>query len=193
MRRFAPAPAPAAACIMLCLPLLLAACAAPPPEPASSALPPVATPAPAATPTPAPALSVSLVGGWKDSPTAPGDWVYRRDARGSIALYGPAGQDALVMLRCDAQRRTIFLSRAGQIAGDSASSRIFTDSGSGNFTARPTGATPPYAAIELPVGEVMLDRMVFTRGRFAIDINGLGRTVLPNWGEFARVVEDCRN
>jgi hypothetical protein len=175
--------------MVLCLPLLLSACAAPSPEPVSPSLSP--TPAPAAPPTPVPTPGVSLGGGWRDTPIAPGDWIYRRDARGSIALYGPAGQDALVMLRCDAER-TIFLSRAGQIADDGASTRIFTDSGSRNFTARPTGAVPPYAAIELPVGEVMLDRMAFTRGRFSIDINGLQRIVLPNWGEFARVVEDCR-
>jgi hypothetical protein len=176
--------------MLLCLPLLLSGCAAPPPKPASSSLPPVT--APAAPPAPVPTPSESLGSGWRDTPIAPGDWIYRRDARGSIALYGQAGQDALVMLRCDAERRMIFLSRAGQIADGGASTRIFTDSGSGNFTAHPTGAAPPYAAIALPVGEVMLDRMVFTRGRFSIYINGLKRIVLPNWGEFARVVEDCR-
>ncbi|WP_447406455.1 hypothetical protein, partial [Clostridium perfringens] len=38
---------------------------------------------------------------WRDWPVTPGTWTYRRDARGGLALFGPAGSDALVSLRCD--------------------------------------------------------------------------------------------
>ena len=38
----------------------------------------------------------------------------------------------------------------------------------------------------------LLDAMAFSRGRFAIDVNGLPSLYLPAWPEVGRVIEDCR-
>ena len=41
--------------------------------------------------------------------------------------------------------------------------------------------------------EYMLDRIAFSRGRFAVQTTGLTSLAIPIWPEFTRVVEDCRS
>ncbi|MEG8025641.1 hypothetical protein QP162_16920 [Sphingomonas aurantiaca] len=82
------------------------------PPPRAEAPPPRAeAPAPAPAPRPVP-----IAADWRDWPYSPGTWVYRRDARGSIALFGPANADAALTVRCDTGARQIYLSRAGSTA-----------------------------------------------------------------------------
>ncbi|MGK3796872.1 hypothetical protein, partial [Enterococcus faecium] len=63
------------------------------------------------------AAAAPLGGDWRDWPVTPGTWVYRQDARGSIALFGVPGNDAEVTLRCDRAARALYLSRRGMAAG----------------------------------------------------------------------------
>ena len=122
-----------------------------------------------------------------------GEWVYRQDERGSIALFGEAGRDALIVVRCDVPRRRIFLSRAGEVwNADSVGMTIYTSSGRKTFTVRKTGGTPSYVAVELDSREPHLDAMAFSRGKFLVTLAGRPNLVVPNWAELGRVVEDCR-
>jgi hypothetical protein len=173
--------------IILALPLILFACAK---EPAP---PPQAAPAPAAVaPKPAPA-PVSLGETWIDAPRSAGDWVYRRDSRGSVALFGPIGADASFIIRCDSATRRIFLSRAGAFPdGDSGMMTIRASSGLKSFAVKNNGDTPAYVAVTLPVNEPQLDAMAFSRGRFLVSVKGAVDLVIPSWPEIARVIEDCR-
>jgi hypothetical protein len=173
--------------ILLALPLILLACAK---EPAP---PPQAAPAPATVaPKPAPA-PVSLGETWIDAPRSAGDWVYRRDSRGSVALFGPSGADASFIIRCDGAARRIFLSRAGAFPdGDSGMMTIRASSGLKSFTVKNNGGTPAYVAVALPVNEPQLDAMAFSRGRFLVSVKGAADLVIPSWPEIARVIEDCR-
>jgi hypothetical protein len=173
--------------ILLVLPLILFACAK---EPAP---PPQAAPAPAAAaPKPAPA-PVSLGETWIDAPRSAGDWVYRRDSRGSVALFGPSGADASFIIRCDSAARRIFLSHAGAFPdGDSGMMTIRTSSGLKSFMVKNNGDTPAYVAVALPVNEPQLDAMAFSRGRFLVSVKGAADLVIPSWPEIARVIEDCR-
>ena len=41
-------------------------------------------------------------------------------------------------------------------------------------------------------GDPVLDAMVFSRGRFAVEAPGTPLLVVPAWPEPARVIEDCR-
>ncbi|MCW3846155.1 hypothetical protein OF829_02820 [Sphingomonas sp. LB-2] len=169
--------------------LTIAACAAPPaPEPARPVpIPtptPVPRPAPAPTPTPTP-----VAADWRDWPMTPGSWVYRQDARGSIALFGPLGGEADLTLRCDTARGRIYLSRRGEGSG---ALTIRTSSTLRSIAAQPTGGTPPYLAIEFAPRDPLLDAMGFSRGRFVIEGAGLPPLVIPAWGEILRVIEDCR-
>ena len=169
------------------LPLLpLAACVpAAEPPPARVAPPP---PAPVVAPVSAPAPVYR--GDWRDWPLTAGDWVYRRDARGSIALFGPAGADAAVTLRCDRLAARLYLSRQGSGA---AAMTVRTTSTTRTLTSQPTGGTPAYMAVALAPGDPLLDAMGFSRGRFVMEQQGLPVLVVPAWAEILRVVEDCRS
>ena len=152
---------------------------APPPRP-------IHTPAPVpvqAPPPPPPARD------WRDRPATVGDWVYKRDARGSVALFGPQGADALLLMRCDTARRQVFLSVPGTQAGPAV---IRTSSVSRTLQLLPTGGEPPYVAVALTPNDPLLDAMGFSRGRFALEQAGSAPLAIPAWPEIERVTEDCR-
>lgn len=119
----------------------------------------------------------------------PGDWAYRRDGRGSIALYGPAGADARFTLRCDRLQGRLYLSRAA--AGGNAMT-VRTSSTTRAVAARPTGGAPAYLAAELAPNDPLVDAMGFSRGRFVVETAGQPPLVMPAWAEVLRVAEDCR-
>lgn len=166
--------------------LALAACATEPPEPAPAPQPTK----PLATPTPAPTI-VQPQGEWIDWPITPGAWVYRKDARGSLALFGEANRDAIFIVRCDKSRRQLFLSRSGSLRNGT-KMVLRASSGLQSYTPGNTGGNPDYAAISVSPGDIMMDRISYSRGRFAVEASGLRSLAIPVWPEFSRVVEDCR-
>ena len=165
---------------------LFAGCAAPPPAPRSLPAPVVAPRA--ALPLP---LRVAPVGpDWRDWPLTPGTWSYARDARGSIALFGPVGQQAALVLRCDRGARLLYLSRAGAQA---ATLTLRTTSLARSMNFVPTGnPADPYIAVALPPGDPLLEAMGFSRGHFVVEQPGVPVLVVPAWAEIERVTEDCR-
>lgn len=64
--------------------------------------------------------------------------------------------------------------------------------GMASYPAGNNGARPPYAAIAVSPGDIMMDRIAYSRGRFAVETSGLQSLAIPVWPEFSRVVEDCR-
>ncbi|GAA0727200.1 hypothetical protein GCM10009106_02950 [Sphingomonas japonica] len=152
--------------------------------------PPVETPAPAPAPTPPPTPAPAAVN-WADLPPTPGDWVYRRDERGSIALFGRSGADADFTIRCDRAAGQLFLSRRGSATGP-ATMTIRTTSATRALTARPTGGTPAYVAAAVTPRDSLLDAMGFSRGRVLVAVSAMPQLVLPSWAEILRVTEDCR-
>jgi hypothetical protein len=127
-------------------------------------------------------------GNWTDWPLAAGDWVYRQDERGSIALFGPPNTDALVTLRCDRAQQRIYLARAGSGTGNIV---IRSSSAMKEFVGAPTGGMP-YIATEIMPRDAILDAMIYSRGRIAIIVAGQTPLAIPSWAEIGRVVEDCR-
>lgn len=167
--------------------LALLACVQTPPAPAPPEPRPVAI-APTAPP------AAPLAANWQDWPITPGDWAYRRDARGSVALFGPVGEDARFVVRCDDAARRIYLSRAGRFAADTSSQMaIRATTASKAYLIRNNGDTPPYVAAELLTTDPHLDAMAFSRGRFLVSVKGAADLVIPPWPELARVIEDCRH
>jgi hypothetical protein len=176
------------------LPLLFtAACSVPiVPEPARTSSGRPVEAAPAARPntqTPAGQLPAAQ---WIDWPIAQGDWVYRSDDRGSIALFGPAGRDAIVTLRCDRSRARIYFSRADDTGTRGGNMTIRASSALKQFSAQSVGGTPAYIAAEIAPGDSFLDAMIFTRGRIAVEAVGQQSIAVPVWAEIAKVVQDCR-
>jgi len=113
----------------------IAGCSPQPPK-----APPVSRQPLAPAPTPTPTATATPAGEWRDWPMTPGNWVYRQDARGSIALFGRMNGDALVTLRCDRAARQIYLSVAG---ANVQPLTIRTTSVTRVVPVRPTGGTPP--------------------------------------------------
>ncbi len=66
-------------------------------------------------------------------------------------------------------------------------------SGLKSFPVGGTGNPTYYAAIQIAPDEYMLDRIAFSRGRFAMEVTGMRSLAIPIWPEFTRVVEDCRS
>ena len=117
--------------------------------------------------------------------------MYRRDDRGSTAVFGPTGQNAVVSLRCDLQNRRIYVSREATAPGQRIVIR--TSSSMKEFAAKPTGGTPGYLASEIMPMDAILDAMAFSRGRILVESDGHQPVILPAWAEITRIVEDCRN
>ena len=161
--------------------LLVSSCTpAPPRGPAPVVVAPRPAPPPPAS---APAAD------WRDWPVTPGTWTYRQDARGSLALFGMPGGDALLTLRCDLAARAIYLSRAGSAP---APITLRTSSTVRALGVQPTGGTPPYVAAALRPGDPLLDALGFSRGRFTVEQPGAATLVVPAYAEVERVTEDCR-
>lgn len=168
------------------LALVATACSAP-------IVPPAAPPAkPVVVARPPVNIAPKLSGNWLDWPLAPGDWVYRRDERGSIALFGVPGRDALVTLRCDVARKRVYLARADVAATGSATFSVRSSSARKEFSAQTTGGALPYLATEIMPSDTILDAIIYTRGRFALEATGQSPLAIPSWSEIAKIVEDCR-
>jgi hypothetical protein len=168
--------------------LALAACnsrpevQAPPPRPAL----------PAVAPTPAP-VAVSSGTNWQDWPTTAGDWAYRRDERGSVALFGMTGADADLLIRCDRTARKVYLSRKGQFGdGESGRMTLRATTGLQTYSVANSSGTPPYISAEIATSDPHLDALAFSRGKFLVSVKGGPDLVIPSWAEVSRVVEDCR-
>ena len=165
---------------------LLAGCATKPPPAPQPATPRPQVSRPAPPPPPAPAQA-----DWSLLPLSSGDWVYRTEASGSQARFGPANGEASFVLRCEKARRQIVLSREGSSAATQLTLRSST-------TARTVPAnlrneTLAYVSAILPASDPLLDALVFSRGRFTVEAPGMPMLIIPAWPEPARVVEDCRD
>ena len=190
MQRPASSPRPIAApaftsCLACVLALAAASCTAPPRAPTPIAAPVVRP----VSPSPAPPRAVD----WRDWPLTPGTWTYRQDARGSLALFGQPGTDALLTLRCartdTGAPRSIYLSRAGSAT---AALVLLATSLTRSLPVQPTGGTPPFVAAVLAPADALLDALGFSRGRFVVEQAGAATLVVPAWPEIERVTEDCR-
>jgi hypothetical protein len=154
---------------------LLSACVPRPsaPEPAP---PPPPAPAPPAEPAPPPPAE------WEDAPATPGDW----RLSGSSAAFGPA-QGAQFVLRCEDGRQV------GLVRTDARSGTALIIRTTYGARALPASVQSEGLTARLAASDPLLDSIAFSRGRFAVEAEGVPRLVLPAWPEPARVVEDCRS
>lgn len=151
--------------------LVVAGCAAiPQPEAPPPAPRPVA-PAPTPTQLPTPAS------GWEDRAVDAGAWRYDTGSR--TATFVPTGSsNPLLSLTCSGGgvRMTSALVGNVSLRTSAGTDQIRFDGGSANLTNR----------------DPRLDRIAFSRGRFALETPGGGALTLPVQSEIGRVIEDCR-
>ncbi|WP_332817261.1 hypothetical protein [Sphingopyxis sp.] len=136
--------------------------APPPPQPVA----PAPTPAPLPTPTKS----------WEDRAIDAGAWRY--DAGSRTAAFVPTGSASpLLTMTCSSGGIRMTSALAGNVSlrTSAGTDQIRFDGGSANLTNR----------------DARLDRIAFSRGRFALETPG-GALTLPVQSEIGRVIEDCR-
>jgi len=153
------------------LALLLAGCSAPP-APAPH-LPP-----PPPAPPPRPAAPVD----WRDAPLAPGAWALTIRGKTSRASFGDA-----ISLSCGGNG-AVEIALPGPAASPAPQFTIITSS----LSADRAGLSDTAAHLAIPARDALLDAIAFSRGRFAVEVEGRARLILPADPVISRVVEDCR-
>ena len=153
----------------------------------ASCAPRPAPPAPVPRPQPAPPRAQPQLppADWRDAALSPGDWSYRSEGGASSAAYGPPGAPAFVV-RCEPSRQ-ISLARIGAAGGTTLTIRT-----TGIARTLPAARRQTALVASVAASDPLLDEMVFSRGRFAVEAPGLPMLIVPAWPEPARVVEDCR-
>jgi hypothetical protein len=160
--------------------IVLASCAtrpAPAPGPAPVVRPTPRLPPP--VPAPAPARQ------WQDEPLSPGDWSW--DPATATAAYGPPGQPSLVVRCAGAGRVTI--ERRGAAPATAGALTVRTSTTARTLPAR---SGPEGLEASLAASDPLLDAILFSRGRFAVEAAVLPALIVPAWPEPGRVIEDCR-
>ncbi|MEO0056829.1 MAG: hypothetical protein RIT17_265 [Pseudomonadota bacterium] len=165
--------------------LLLSACVPSSTAPASAPAP-VARPAP--KPAPPPVAQAPASDSWMDVPSTPGDWRYAARGTGTEASFWSAAGAPMLRLRCMADTRNVVLSLPESGARNPLVT-IRTETTTRTFEAQPAGRE---TLVALTPGDPLLDAMALSKGRFAVESDGLPTLLLPSWAEVSRVIEDCR-
>lgn len=171
--------------------LALAACV-----PASKA-PPTAAPRPAARPVarplpPAPSMPPVLRSdSWMDGPETRGSWTYEDRGNLTLAAFTTPTRGMAFAIHCNRPSRALELMMAGQ-TGARPAMTIRTET-----VSRAIGAAlvlDEFARVTatLPASDPLLDAMALSKGRFAVEVEGLAPLILPSHAEVSRVIEDCR-
>ena len=169
-------------CLALALLVTLSACVAAPADRTPAPAPEPAPPPP--PPAPAPPAN------WQDLPVTPGDWRYQVEQGIPTAVFGPAGGQVRLMVACIPSTRTVrFTLRPA--SADARTLSFMTSAGTSALVARPAPEAGAVVA-ETRAADRLLDRIVFSRGHFAVAAGPEPALMLPTWPEVARVVEECR-
>lgn len=159
----------AGSALAIVMALAMAGCAA---VPTPQAPPQAPAPRPAPTPAPLPSPSQS----WEERALNPGGWRY--DAGSRTATFAPTGSASpLLTMRCAGGNLHLTAPLDGAVA-------LRTSAGTDQIRFDGGAAT-------VPGRDIRLDRIAFSRGRFALE-SGSGALTLPVQSEIGRVVEDCR-
>lgn len=156
----------------------------------SAPVPPA--PAPAPTPTSAAVPPAQAPADWQGAALTPGDWTYVAGADASRALFGPTNAEARFIVACEKGMRQVKLWRPADLKTAAPMTVTTTESARTLTTQLVPGSTVANVVVTLAPRDPVLDAMVFTRGRFMVQVPGTQPLYLPSWPEIARVVEDCR-
>lgn len=127
---------------------------------------------------------------WMDAPLTPGAWDYEDNLDNSVAEFGDRSGTAFV-LWCDRQTRVVGMDRTVTSAINqqpTVSIRTETASRQLPLQAIHNGSL----TVQLRANDPLLDAMALSKGRFAVEVEGLPTLYLPSHAEVSRVIEDCR-
>lgn len=164
-----------------------AAACSPAPETAPVSTP---TPSPVQTQAPAPIVQQPEYENYLDAPQTPGDWKYVGSDGASQATFRSSSEYHFAFT-CLSSSRQISLMRQYDGSG-SRIMRILTETGEKILTAKPIATQSDVLAANLSANDPFLDAMAITKGRIAVETEGMKTLYLPAWPELSRVIEDCR-
>jgi len=177
---------PAQGAVAAAVLMLLGSCAVVP-EPAPAPPPPHPVPMVRYQPT------APVATGWQDMPITPGEWRWSREGAVSLARFGTPGATVLTLAcrRTGGGAAVVTLAVAGTPADGSATPTLSIHAAA---MARPLAAMVQAGtvAVSLDARDPLLDAMAFSRGRFAVEVQGMPPLALPSWPEVGRVIDDCR-
>ncbi len=175
---------------------------APPIQAQPVAKKPIALPKPPAKPAPKPIATTGNSGPlqpdgfWTSWPIAAGKWSYGNANNTTFALFGKSQRDPVIVIRCETASKQIIFARVLEFSkGQASTMRVRASDGMQSWATQ-IGSTGSlngvYHGVTLLPTDPMLDFMVFSRGRFAMEVEGETSLAVPAWPEMARVIEDCR-
>lgn len=168
--------------------MALAACVPAAPAPAPASPEPIIRPAPA-RPAPPPATPAPISDRWMDAPATPGDWRYADQSDGGMAFFTAPGGEPVFTIECDRETGPgVMLWRAGEGRGERVAI-IRTETAT---KAIQLSSSAHGQQAWLAPRDPLLDAMALSKGRFAVEVEGLPPLTLPSWAEVTRVIEDCR-
>ena len=130
---------------------------------------------------------------WNDQPQTQGTWFYEREGSETFALFGSSAEDPLAIIRCDLTTRKLGIGRFNTASQSTElMMRVRTETRQSLLTAIPKGNGDGLFGVELEASNPLLDAMAITKGRFAIEVEGVEPLYIPAWAEVTRVIEDCR-
>jgi hypothetical protein len=128
---------------------------------------------------------------WMDAALTAGAWGYEDRGNLTLAVFtGPASGTALA-IHCWRPSQTISLIMAGQSAANPGMV-VHTETTSRAVAAQLNLGEFANVIAALRGDDPLLDAMALSKGRFAIEADGLAPLYLPSWAEVSRVIEDCR-
>ena len=128
---------------------------------------------------------------WRDRPMTPGNWHWSAAGSISAARYQTRDGGTVMAIVCDQRSRRIALQVQAK-GGPDVPVVVTTTSLKRLLSGRTESALSGIATVALDPRDPLLDAMVFSRGRFMIEVPGSQGRYLPSWTEMSRVIEDCR-
>lgn len=128
---------------------------------------------------------------WIDAGLTPGSWGYEDRGNLTLAAFTGPASGTVFAIHCWRPSRTIALNMAGQ-SGPNPALTIRTETATRAVAARLDIGEFANVTASLRGDDPLLDAMALSKGRFAVEADGLAPLYLPSHAEVSRVIEDCR-
>ncbi|MEM8726546.1 MAG: hypothetical protein AAGE86_13595 [Pseudomonadota bacterium] len=126
-----------------------------------------------------------------DQPQTPGTWSYEDEPGEKLALFGDDPREPVFLLRCASGTFAIARVTDGS-QSENRAMRIVTETTTRQLEASPVPERNRILAASIDPRDPLLDAMAITKGRIAVEVEGMPALYVPAWVEITRVIEDCR-
>lgn len=128
---------------------------------------------------------------WMDEAETPGSWGYEDRGSLKLAVFTTPTRGTAFAIQCLEPSRQIWLIMAGQSVA-SPTMQVRTETTTRAIAAQISIGELSNVTAMLRGDDPLLDAMALSKGRFAVETEGLPPLILPSWAEVSRVIEDCR-